>query len=184
MGRGLHSVTIISEKILNDLMNKLLESDKILTKRAAILNTERKQSTHLANIKNYLKRKYKLEEGFDNKQLDEAQIQYLYSEINNKILHKILYKCKENPLVDIEYSSNWLTKGNIKARDEAVFCMTQDKNMFYGEQTKCVDCKTSPRTVEHLATRCNRMLYHDHTRRHNEVLRCIHLLFIMKVRYL
>ena len=29
--------------------------------------------------------------------------------------------------------------------------------------------------MDHLATKCDRMLGHDYTRRHNEVLRCIHL---------
>ena len=31
------------------------------------------------------------------------------------------------------------------------------------------------KTVDHLATQCDRMLAHDYMRRHNEALRCIHL---------
>ncbi|KAI5169411.1 hypothetical protein PAEPH01_0686 [Pancytospora epiphaga] len=31
--------------------------------------------------------------------------------------------------------------------------------------------------VDYLATQCDRMLYHDYTCRHNEVVRCIHLRF-------
>ncbi|KAL6120420.1 hypothetical protein NUSPORA_02856 [Nucleospora cyclopteri] len=37
------------------------------------------------------------------------------------------------------------------------------------------------KTVDHLATRCDRMLAFDYTRRHNEIVRCIHLL--MWLRY-
>ena len=36
-------------------------------------------------------------------------------------------------------------------------------------------CKNVPKTVDHLATKCDRMLGHDYTRRDNEVVRCIHL---------
>ncbi|KAI5168288.1 hypothetical protein PAEPH01_0001 [Pancytospora epiphaga] len=47
--------------------------------------------------------------------------------------------------------------------------------MFDGEQMKCSHCKERRKTVDHLATQCDRMLYHDYTRRHNEVVRCMHL---------
>ncbi|KAL6120507.1 hypothetical protein NUSPORA_02757 [Nucleospora cyclopteri] len=36
------------------------------------------------------------------------------------------------------------------------------------------------KTVDHLATRCDRMLAFDYTKRHNEVLRCIHLLMCLR----
>lgn len=160
MGRGLHSVEIKSEKILNDLLSKLQETEKISTKRAAILEVERKSNSQLVNIKYYLKRKYKLEDGFNNKELEKAQIEYLYNQIKNKTFHQMLYKCRDNKLIDMEESSKWLKKSNIKPRDEAAFCMMQDRNMFYGEAQKCPHCKTSTKTVDHLASRCNRMLYH------------------------
>ncbi|KAI5176572.1 hypothetical protein PAEPH01_2370, partial [Pancytospora epiphaga] len=47
--------------------------------------------------------------------------------------------------------------------------------MFGGETETCPHCKKRSKTVDHLATQCDRMLYHDYTRRHNEVVRCIHL---------
>lgn len=31
------------------------------------------------------------------------------------------------------------------------------------------------KTMDNLATRCDGILYHDYTHRHNEVVRCIHL---------
>ena len=34
--------------------------------------------------------------------------------------------------------------------------------------------------MDHLATKCDRMLGHDYVRRHNEVVRCIHLLLCNK----
>lgn len=40
---------------------------------------------------------------------------------------------------------------------------------------KCHHCKKKGKTVDHLATQCDRLLAGDYTRRHNEVVRCIHL---------
>ena len=36
-------------------------------------------------------------------------------------------------------------------------------------------CGRANSTVDHLATKCDRMLGYDYVRRHNEVVRCIHL---------
>ncbi|KAF7679697.1 hypothetical protein TCON_2503 [Astathelohania contejeani] len=36
------------------------------------------------------------------------------------------------------------------------------------------------KTIDHLATGCDRILGHNYTRRHNKVLRCIHLLLMNK----
>ncbi|KAI5170490.1 hypothetical protein PAEPH01_1476 [Pancytospora epiphaga] len=52
--------------------------------------------------------------------------------------------------------------------------------MFGGETETCPHCKKRSKTVDHLAMRCDRMLYHDYTRRHNEVVRCIHLVICLK----
>jgi hypothetical protein len=38
-----------------------------------------------------------------------------------------------------------------------------------------VHCRVANKIADHLATKCDRMLGHDYTRRHNEVLKCIHL---------
>ncbi|KAM0678134.1 hypothetical protein BDAP_001394 [Binucleata daphniae] len=78
-------------------------------------------------------------------------------------------------MADVSQSAVWLTKGNNKPRTEASLCFRQDKNVFFGEKSLCPHCRITPKTVEHLATNCNRMLGHDYTIRHNEVLKCIHL---------
>ena len=36
-------------------------------------------------------------------------------------------------------------------------------------------CNKTEKTVDHVATKCDRMLGHDYTRWHNEVVRAIHL---------
>ena len=56
-----------------------------------------------------------------------------------------------------------------KPREEAALCAQQDRNL-------CMDVgDKAPKTVDHPATRCGRMLAHEYTRRYNEVMRCIHL---------
>ncbi|KAI5168451.1 hypothetical protein PAEPH01_0143 [Pancytospora epiphaga] len=52
--------------------------------------------------------------------------------------------------------------------------------MLEGETGTCPHCKKCSKTVDHLATQCDRMLYHDYTRRHHEVVRCIHLGLCLK----
>ena len=44
----------------------------------------------------------------------------------------------------------------------------------------CPHCKERSKSVDHLASQCNRMLGHDYTRRHNEVVKCIHLFLCNK----
>ena len=83
-------------------------------------------------------------------------------------------------MFSIKDSSLWLRKGNIPPRDEAALCSLQDRNAFLGDKSKCPHCNSSVKTVDHLASRCDRLLGHDYTRRHNEVVRCIHLFLCNK----
>ncbi|TBT98021.1 hypothetical protein CWI39_2622p0010, partial [Hamiltosporidium magnivora] len=86
------------------------------------------------------------------------------------------YNSMKNELVSVSDSSRWLKRGNIGPRNEAVFCYIQDRNVFWGADGVCQHCGKSGKTVDHLATRCEKMLGHDYTRWHNEVVRCLHLL--------
>jgi hypothetical protein len=104
----------------------------------------------------------------------------LYDKITTKTFHKKLYKGVSNDKVSIKDSSIWLKHGNIPAKREAALCFLQDRNMFLGEIKKCPHCGNAPKTVDHLASKCEKMLGTDYTRRHNEVLKCIHLLLCNK----
>ena len=70
----------------------------------------------------------------------------------------------------------WLRSGDIALREETALCTLQDRNLFMGAEGKCPHCGKAAKTADHLAARCDRMLAHDYTRRHNEVVRCLHLL--------
>ncbi|TBU10092.1 reverse transcriptase, partial [Hamiltosporidium tvaerminnensis] len=148
LGEGLHSVEFKSEHMLL---------------RAAILKVENINKTHLSLIKNFLKIKYGLEEEVTKKKLEEAQLANLYNEIKNRKLHSKLYSARNNELVSVNDSSRWLKNGSVRPRDEA------DRNVFWGAEGMCQHCNQSRKTVDHLATRCEKMLGHDYTRRHKEV---------------
>ncbi|KAL6122283.1 hypothetical protein NUSPORA_00699 [Nucleospora cyclopteri] len=68
----------------------------------------------------------------------------------------------------------------MKAVDEAVLCFLQDRNLFYGKTINCTHFNSTKKTVDHLITRSDRMLSFDYTKRHNQVIRCIHLLICIR----
>ncbi|TBU11702.1 hypothetical protein CWI38_1075p0020 [Hamiltosporidium tvaerminnensis] len=183
LGRGLHSVELRSEHMLLQLLDCLEKSKEISTRRAAILKVENNNKTHLALIKGFLKVKYRLVEKVIKKSLKEAQLAKLYNEIEKRKLNSKLYNARKNELVSVSDSSRWLKRGNIRPRNEAVFCYIQDRNVFWGADGVCQHCGKSGKTVDHLATRCEKMLGHDYTRRHNEVVRCLHLLLLNRYKF-
>ncbi|KAK1349279.1 hypothetical protein LUQ84_001460 [Hamiltosporidium tvaerminnensis] len=169
--------------MLLQLLDCLEKSKEISTRRAAILKVENNNKTHLALIKGFLKVKYRLVEKVIKKSLKEAQLAKLYNEIEKRKLNSKLYNARKNELVSVSDSSRWLKRGNIRPRNEAVFCYIQDRNVFWGADGVCQHCGKSGKTVDHLATRCEKMLGHDYTRRHNEVVRCLHLLLLNRYKF-
>ncbi|KAK1350176.1 hypothetical protein LUQ84_001150 [Hamiltosporidium tvaerminnensis] len=147
--------------MLLQLLDCLEVSKEISTRRAEILNVENNNKTHLALIKGFLKVKYRLVEEVTKKSLEEAQLAKLYNEIEKRKLHSKLYKARKNELVSVSDSSRWLKRGNIRPRNEAVFCYIQDRNVFWGADGVCQHCGKSGKTAYHLATRCEKMLGHD-----------------------
>ena len=180
MGRGLQNVEHRSENMLLLLRNSLELSKETSSRRAAILKVENEFKTHLSLIPSFLATKYSIKDEVTLSKLREAQINALKSEINSKKSHEKLFRACKNEIVSVKDSSIWLKNGNNSARDEAAFCYIQDRNIFWGENILCPHCKASVKTVDHLATKCDRMLGHDYMRRHNEVVKCIHLLLCNK----
>lgn len=181
LGRGLCNIVFKSEKIQLALFKTLDDTKHTSLRRAAILKTMQEENNSLAIILEYLAIKYNTKkEEINNKSLEDLQKKSLYSDIKQKSRHEKLYRARENELVDIENSSIWLSKGNISVRDEAYLCYLQDRNMFGGAPGLCPHCKERTKSVDHLATQCSKMLGHDYTRRHNEIVKCLHLLLCNK----
>ncbi|TBU13679.1 hypothetical protein CWI38_0364p0020 [Hamiltosporidium tvaerminnensis] len=124
-----------------------------------------------------------LVEEVTKKSLEEAQLAKLYNEIEKRKLYSKLYNARKKELVSVSDSSRWLKRGNTRPRNEAVFCYIQNRNVFWGADGRCQHCKKSGKTVDHLATLCEKMLGHDYTRRHNEVVRCLHLLLLNRYMF-
>ena len=180
LGRGLCNIVQKSERMELQLFQTLFNSRNTSLRRAAILKVMQEEHSSTAIIIPYLETRYKIQGEINLQTLELAQKNHLYSEIKNKTRHEKLYRSKSNELVDLEGSSMWLTNGSISAREEAKLCYLQDRNMFGGIPGICPHCKEKVKSVDHLATQCNRMLGHDYTRRHNEVVKCIHLLLCNK----
>ncbi|KAI5171468.1 hypothetical protein PAEPH01_1652 [Pancytospora epiphaga] len=92
------------------------------------------------------------------KSLSAAQITQLYSNILKKDRHKKLYNVCENGQASIVDSSVWLKHGNVRPQDEARYCYLQDRNMFGKETGTCPHYKKRSKTVDYLATQCDRIL--------------------------
>ncbi|XP_029656213.1 uncharacterized protein LOC115230138 [Octopus sinensis] len=123
----------------------------------------------MATIVEFITRKYKIGDhgSLNVKALQGLQNEYLIAEIRKKPLHSILFNCLEDTNVDVTEFSAWLTYGNIFPRSEASFCLLQDRNFLFGAgETNCKHCNSAKKTVDHLATRCGRMLNSDYLRRY------------------
>ncbi|TBU00961.1 hypothetical protein CWI37_0847p0030, partial [Hamiltosporidium tvaerminnensis] len=105
--------------------------------------------------------KYRLVEEVTKKSLEEAQLAKLYNEIEKRKLYSKLYNARKNELVSVSDSSRWLKRRNIRPRNEAVFCYIQDRNVFWGADGMCQYCGKSGKTVDHIATRCEKMLVQE-----------------------
>ncbi|XP_029655345.1 uncharacterized protein LOC115229060 [Octopus sinensis] len=179
MGRGLTSIAFKSELMLLHFLETLEKKSAICLRRSGILRVIKKEKPHMATIAGFLASKYGLtdKQSITDKSLKEAYVQYFSNKIKNKSLHSVLFRFKEDSNSDLKMSSEWLYKGNNTLRSEALYCLLQDINLFFSSArgALCDHCKKAKKTVDHMATRCNRMLNSDYVRRHNEVFRCIHL---------
>jgi hypothetical protein len=78
-------------------------------------------------------------------------------DIKEKECHERLYRVCNHELADLKDSAIWLTKGNMKPRNEGAYCFLQDRNIFFGERVQCLDSEAANKTVDHSVTKCNRM---------------------------
>lgn len=167
--RKLGNVVQKSERIEHQLFTMLDRSKNTSLRRAAILKAMKNEKTVNSVVSEYLRARYK----------GDVNLETLYSEIKTKARDEKLYRAASNNIVDMKNSSLWLMQGNVNAQDEGYLCYLQDRNMFGGDPSILKHCKERINML-HLATQCNEMLGHEYTRRHNEVVKCIHLLLCNK----
>nr|XP_027199818.1 uncharacterized protein LOC113793939 [Dermatophagoides pteronyssinus] len=173
LGRGLFNIEERSETMLVSL-HEYLSTRSDLT---PVLDSEKENVTHLATINQYIQQKYCLE---PNAQISTVDLIKLQSEkrinkIKEKTLHGVLFE-NEEEVIDIAGSTIWLTKGMISPQEEGMLTKVQDRNLFFANQ-QCNHCGKAKKSVDHLATKCGRILDTDYKRRHNEIVRCLHFMF-------
>lgn len=148
-------------------------------KYRSIIEAERNLATHLGTIREFVCRTYDIpDDSLNWETIKTKQRQRRMNRINEKTLHKVLFE-NENGHIDVRQSSLWLSKGNVSPQEEGMLCKLQDRNLFWN-RNKCSHCKKSTVSVDHLATHCGGLLSFDYKKRHNDVVRCIHLLFAKK----
>lgn len=171
-----------SEVMLLKLKLQFESTRKVFLRRDAILKIQAERKSHISIIKKFLKEKYNLVRTSID-ELYEAQRSKLINEIKTRFLHKNLMEGLENELVSVKNSTMWLQKGNDSARNEGKLCFLQDRNVFFNESNNmCPHCNQAKRMVNHLATWCEKMLGHDYMRRHNEIVKCLHMLLCNKYK--
>ncbi|KAF7677266.1 hypothetical protein TCON_2647, partial [Astathelohania contejeani] len=145
------------------LWETLKKYKNISSRRAAILKVEKQEKIHLSLIKHYLRVRYSLKD-VSVKSVINAQRDSLYGKINNKKLYEKLYRAHLNENINLKDSSTWMIHGNNNPRAEALYCYIQYRNVF-GEKPllHASIVARQKKTIDYLATGCDRMLGHDYT---------------------
>ena len=100
----------------------------------------------------------------------------LLNALEEKMLGCRLITAAKSDNIDKRESSLWLRYGKIPASTEAQLVRLQNRMVNVpGQRSRCGHCKKSNRSIDHLASRCGSVLLSEYTRRHDEVLRCVHL---------
>ncbi|GIX61409.1 reverse transcriptase domain containing protein [Babesia caballi] len=165
LGRGLHNLEFRAEMMLLNLWLTLSADENKSTRRAAILQHHRQTYSHASLITTYLHDKYGLTIR-DNEAIPKT-IQHL-----RKLQNRSLYN--EVDSVDLEESTLWLRKSMLTPQEEAKLINLQDRNLQWMSSKKNHKKCGKYLDVEHLASKCDRLLHTDYVRRHNEVARRIH----------
>lgn len=118
--------------------------------------------------------KYKYKQKIDKKTLDIIQEEKLIKEINEKQIHKILYNDEYDNNIDLKTSSIWVKNNDITPIKEANLMKIQDRNVIYVKK-KCPICKTKQLTIDHIATKCVKLLDSEYKKRHDDVVKSLHL---------
>ncbi|KAG0435394.1 Retrovirus-related Pol polyprotein from type-1 retrotransposable element R2 [Dictyocoela muelleri] len=172
-GRGLDNLDFLHDKILYTLVSKLDEMSNISTRMNFIKSIYQNFLISKGELSVYLRNKYAMEESspINNTSLTYAFQIKLVNQIKNKGKHGKMFIDMNKPL-KIADSSVWLRRGKLDPVTEANLCNIQDRNLFF-ENELCRHCKRTKTSVDHLATRCEKMLHYNYKKRHDEILRII-----------
>ncbi|KAG0436791.1 Retrovirus-related Pol polyprotein from type-1 retrotransposable element R2 [Dictyocoela muelleri] len=179
-GRGLISLTLLSERILLKLFTELTVNINSL-RRKFISEYVSKNISHIANISTFLKIKYDNETN-EFKKIRSVQYEYLNESIMKKVNHSKIFINDKN-MYDSYMSSKWLSCSNISPKIENMLTTLQDRNTLSMLQPmKCFYCHQVNVCVDHLATCCKSLVRFKYSDRHDQMLKCLHLFLCNKYK--
>ncbi|KAG0438663.1 Retrovirus-related Pol polyprotein from type-2 retrotransposable element R2DM [Dictyocoela muelleri] len=180
-GRGIKSLTNHVETLNFNFSNYISENNttrkKLITKGLEYSS----ESKILYSKKSIIKKYNLIEENTDAKTIREIQTNQLVAKLKNKIFHGTFFNKLTELGFNISSGNEWILYGYQTAKTEAYGFLIQDRYLssFYNAG-KCKFCKKAKISIDHLATRCGMLLHTSYIRRHNEVVKSIHLRIMNK----
>ncbi|KAG0435885.1 Retrovirus-related Pol polyprotein from type-1 retrotransposable element R2 [Dictyocoela muelleri] len=180
-GRGVKSIFNHVEAISYNFSNYVNENNTP-RKKIIKIGLESSPDSKILYKKKSIIEKYMLNENEINKStFKDIQKNNLLESLKNKALHGTFFKKLMEMNLSHTNCNEWLLHGNQKPSSEAYGFLMQDRYLssFYNSG-KCKFCKKANVSIDHLATRCGLLLHSSYIRRHNEVVKCIHLRLMKK----
>ncbi|KAG0435865.1 Retrovirus-related Pol polyprotein from type-1 retrotransposable element R2 [Dictyocoela muelleri] len=179
-GRGIKSVSDHVETLGFNFSNYISEKNTI-RKKIIIKGLESSPESKTLYYKNLIIEKYSLPRDAKKTLLIEKQNEKHILTLKEKIMHGTFFKKIEEYGFSISSNNLWLLYGNHTSSTEAYNFLMQDRYLssFY-KAGRCKFCKKCNISIDHLATRCGMLLHSSYIRRHNEVIKSIHLRLLNK----
>ncbi|KAG0435853.1 hypothetical protein DMUE_4498 [Dictyocoela muelleri] len=180
-GRGVKSILNHVETISYNFSNYINENNTT-RKKIIKIGLESSSDSKILYKKKSIMERYRLIENEINKStINDIQKNQLIESLKNKSLHGTFFKKLLEMNLSHTNCNEWLLYGNQKPSSEAYGFLMQDRYLssFYNSG-KCKFCKKANVSIDHLATRCRLLLHSSYIRRHNEVVKCIHLRIMKK----
>ncbi|KAG0435495.1 Retrovirus-related Pol polyprotein from type-2 retrotransposable element R2DM [Dictyocoela muelleri] len=180
-GRGLDNLEFSYEKMLYTLVSKIEEQSTISNRMEFIKYIYQNFLISKSELDENLRNKYNMaeNENFNKSSLNNVFQMKLINELKNKGKHGKMF-IDDGNFLKVTDSSIWLRRGKLDPKTEANLCNIQDRNVFYNTE-KCPHCKITNISVDHLATRCEKMLHYNYKRRHDEIIKVIVICILNKI---
>ncbi|KAG0435891.1 hypothetical protein DMUE_4487 [Dictyocoela muelleri] len=179
-GRGVKSVLDHVEMLGFNFSNYISENDT-LRKKIIINGLESTPESKIIYCKNLIIEKHSLPNDANKSLLKDKQIEKHILKLREKIMHGSFFRRIDEFGFSKKSNNEWLLYGNLSSCSEAYNFLLQDRYLssFY-KAGKCKFCKRANISIDHLATRCGMLLHSSYVRRHNEVVKSIHLILMNK----
>lgn len=122
------------------------------------------------------------------KQIAEKRTEMKINVLKNKNLHGQFMRLLDEPHIDKESSTKWLTSSTLKRATESSICAIQEqaittnyikKHVFKTEESDtCRVCRKEKETIHHIISGCEALAPTKYLERHDNVCKYIHMLLM------